>query len=787
MASSARIDELLKKFDENPRRYFAPLANEYRKSGDVDRAIQLCREHLPQQPGHMSGHIVFGQALFEARRFDESRQVFEAALALDPENLIALRHLGDIARDNGDVAGARDWYQRVLDADPRNEEIAAHLAALEQAAAEPAATIAPDLGAAGNSGHTDTLSGVGDISLLEPLEPLAIEPTTFDAVAPLDASAARGAAEAARAADQLATTDFTTSDFVMPATEPASASADTPPHGMRALRPEPGREPEPIDAPLDLDLSGLDSGPATPPPAPASREGAADGIDFFAQLETEGAFTLDVPSDIAAIAPASEGGSSDTPAEVPGASLGEAFYMPPEGVDAAGAHDAPAPAASGIEDAAPEAIATDSRSAAAASPAPEPPSSVLGLETMEFVPPSRGGAAQSADPLVGHTVRDGEPAAATPTTFVTETMAELYLQQGFRDEALSVYRQLLVQHPEDESLRDRVAQLESGSRSSVGVAALSDEVIEAARQRQETRGRTASPNVRAFFGALAARRPTRGWSPAPDVPTDHQAYGATDAVPGLAVGDATPTTGHAGAAPVDYDEFGFPAHSASSERRAPSVEDAAGEGGALEPATLDYLANEVGAPAELPMHESPSSPTDGLVLLDDGGASGGYSERGTPPAGTVDTLFQGAPVQTHDDAAAAALAGAFGDAAPDEEQGPAARDARDARDGAATPARASGARAAVGARAAQVARGELSLDHVFRDTPRRSAGQRRSTPGFSFDQFFNDTSSAQASARGEGAGDPSANATPGAGGAGADESPADIEQFNAWLEGLKKK
>jgi tetratricopeptide (TPR) repeat protein len=124
MASSARIDELRKKFDENPRRYFAPLANEYRKSGDPEQAIFICQEYLPQQPGHMSGHIVYGQALFELSRFDEARAVFETALSLDPENLIALRHLGDIARQAGDTRGARGWYQRVLEADPRNEEIA---------------------------------------------------------------------------------------------------------------------------------------------------------------------------------------------------------------------------------------------------------------------------------------------------------------------------------------------------------------------------------------------------------------------------------------------------------------------------------------------------------------------------------------------------------------------------------------------------------------------------------------------------------------------------------------
>ncbi|HEY7395950.1 MAG TPA: tetratricopeptide repeat protein, partial [Gemmatimonadaceae bacterium] len=130
MASSARIDELRKKFDENPRRYFAPLANEYRKAGELEQAISICREYLPQQPGHMSGHIVYGQALFEKSRFDESRHVFETALSLDPENLIALRHLGDIARQAGDTRGARAWYQRVLEADPRNEEIAALMTSL---------------------------------------------------------------------------------------------------------------------------------------------------------------------------------------------------------------------------------------------------------------------------------------------------------------------------------------------------------------------------------------------------------------------------------------------------------------------------------------------------------------------------------------------------------------------------------------------------------------------------------------------------------------------------------
>ncbi len=130
MSTATRIDELRKKFEENPRRYFAPLANECRKTGDLAQAIALCREHLPKQPGHMSGYIVFGQALYESGELVEAKDVFEQALDLDPENLIALRHLGSIARAGGDAVGARRWFERVLEADPRNDDIAAQLATL---------------------------------------------------------------------------------------------------------------------------------------------------------------------------------------------------------------------------------------------------------------------------------------------------------------------------------------------------------------------------------------------------------------------------------------------------------------------------------------------------------------------------------------------------------------------------------------------------------------------------------------------------------------------------------
>lgn len=45
--------------------------------------------------------------------------------------------------------------------------------------------------------------------------------------------------------------------------------------------------------------------------------------------------------------------------------------------------------------------------------------------------------------------------------FVNETMAQLYLQQGYRQLALKVYRQLSAARPHDQSLKNRIAEIEA--------------------------------------------------------------------------------------------------------------------------------------------------------------------------------------------------------------------------------------------------------------------------------------------------------------------------------------
>ncbi len=154
-SSSARFDDLKQKFEENPRRYFASLANEFRRAGNARRAAELCRTFLPQLPEHLSGHVVLGQALQEQGAEDEARRAFETVLALDAENVVALRALGDIARRRGDASEARRWYARLVEVDPRDPEALALLAAADtEPMAIPAAAGSPTdaAGAASSSG-----------------------------------------------------------------------------------------------------------------------------------------------------------------------------------------------------------------------------------------------------------------------------------------------------------------------------------------------------------------------------------------------------------------------------------------------------------------------------------------------------------------------------------------------------------------------------------------------------------------------------------------------------------
>lgn len=129
MAYTSEIDKLEARWRENPKgRNFAPLADAYRKAGLIDNAIDLLQNGLTLHPDYVSAHIVYGRCLIDKKDDAGAQEVFRKVLALDGENIIALRQLAEIAERSNRADEAVEWLTRLLNADPMNGDAAEALA-----------------------------------------------------------------------------------------------------------------------------------------------------------------------------------------------------------------------------------------------------------------------------------------------------------------------------------------------------------------------------------------------------------------------------------------------------------------------------------------------------------------------------------------------------------------------------------------------------------------------------------------------------------------------------------
>ena len=60
MAYQPEVEKLEKQYQTNPDQYFAPLADAYRKAGNLDFALDIVRNGLAKRPNYLSAHIVLG-------------------------------------------------------------------------------------------------------------------------------------------------------------------------------------------------------------------------------------------------------------------------------------------------------------------------------------------------------------------------------------------------------------------------------------------------------------------------------------------------------------------------------------------------------------------------------------------------------------------------------------------------------------------------------------------------------------------------------------------------------
>jgi len=97
MAENPRIEELRRRVEADPASIaFAALAEEYRRLGRYEEAIEICTAGLQRHPAYLSARVTLGRALLETGELDSAREQFQTVLRSAPENIAATRGLAQI-------------------------------------------------------------------------------------------------------------------------------------------------------------------------------------------------------------------------------------------------------------------------------------------------------------------------------------------------------------------------------------------------------------------------------------------------------------------------------------------------------------------------------------------------------------------------------------------------------------------------------------------------------------------------------------------------------------------
>jgi tetratricopeptide (TPR) repeat protein len=509
----SEIEKLERRYAENPQGLtFAPLAEVHRKNGDVPRALELLGPGLALHPDYIPASIVLGRCHLDLGDQHAAEAAFTHVLSLDAENVIALKALAEITERLLRLDESERWLNTLLSVDRSNDE------AREQLERVQASRRQAEMGSSASPG--------ADLVM----EPPAAEST----------------------------------DVLTP--EPMPEKVETEPF---SLEPSPVSPPPPPFGDLPAE-PGLEWVPASD--APSSEEAVPLA---FEDLEPHSADILGEPVEpLSGIVGMTESGDVSHVGPLD-ESVGDSFHSDSFQVEtsedivlrSSGATEFQVPNASE------EFLGSTPEPPPAIVPEPEPVPEIALIAEPEVAPLSEPEVAPHSEP---------EPAIASaaepplpdqpPDPMMTESMAELLLSQGHREEALRVYRDLDDRLGGDSRLQDRIADLERPKPAPVP-------------QRQYAAGATGGRSTRDFLRSMLSSRPPQvAASPAPrtenarnDNAPDASGAPTRPAHDALSLSsvfgeDATPTrpavpaSGSAAPSGVSFDEFFNAPPSGGSQR-----------------------------------------------------------------------------------------------------------------------------------------------------------------------------------------------------------------------------
>ena len=124
MAENARIDDLRRRVQKDPASIaFAQLAEECRRAGQFQEAVDVCRAGLAIHPGYLSARVTLGRALLEINQLSEAQAEFEHVLRNAPENLAAIRGLAETYHSRGELSEALVHYRKARVLAPNDPDL----------------------------------------------------------------------------------------------------------------------------------------------------------------------------------------------------------------------------------------------------------------------------------------------------------------------------------------------------------------------------------------------------------------------------------------------------------------------------------------------------------------------------------------------------------------------------------------------------------------------------------------------------------------------------------------
>ena len=216
----ATIEALKERMARDPlSRAFLQLAEEYRKAGRFEEAVQVCQEGLDRHPGYHTARIALGRTYLDAGDLESAHQALTEVLDTMPENHLAAKLLAEVQLRLGNRAGAAETYRAILSHYPGDREVEGLLSDLDEgggaADGTPDSVQAPGEAAKMDLGTTSP-PATETASLPAPLE-------VVDGGEPPAAPASAAAMTAARAPMAEQTTPSSTDDQT--AAAPAEADA----------------------------------------------------------------------------------------------------------------------------------------------------------------------------------------------------------------------------------------------------------------------------------------------------------------------------------------------------------------------------------------------------------------------------------------------------------------------------------------------------------------------------------------------------------------------------------